>query len=317
MKKMIPMLVSAAIAMPMVALADGPTVYGKFNTALLMTDNGTTDDVRLANSNSRLGVKGSIDLDAGLKAVYQLEYGIDPDEKGSDLGGHAAGVKDNGNSGIFTQRNGYVGISGGFGTILGGSHDTPLKMAQGKVDLFNDLPNADMTAVVNGEIRGQDVVAYISPDFSGLKVIAASQAPDSGDAKGGTSVSVSYSADNLYVALAMDSELGTLDETRVAATYTMGGLQLGALFNQSEKSDGSTDSESGMLLSAGYTMDKFTYKLQLVQGDEQTAGEEMVAVGVDYALGGKSALFAYYSSIDCDACADATTTLAAGLSVSF
>lgn len=289
MKKMIPMLVSAAIAMPMVAMADGPTVYGKINAALISDDNGSTEDVNVSDNFSRIGVKGAVDLDAGLKAVYQLEYGTDPSEVGTT---------------VFSRRNSFVGVQGGFGTILTGSHDTPLKMAQGKVDLFNDLVGADILNVVNGEIRGPDVVAYLSPDFSGLKVIAAATVPEKNDpvlSEGGYSASVSYSMDNLFVALAMDSEILGLDQTRVAATYTMGGLQLGALFNQSEPSNGSADSESGMVLSAGYTMDKLTYKLQLAQSDEQSKGEEQIALGVDYKLGDKTKAYVYYSGIEDDA----------------
>ncbi len=290
MKKMIPMLVSAAVAMPMVAMADGPTVYGKINAAIVSDDNGSSEDVYVADNASRLGVKGAVDLDGGLKAVYQLEYGTDPSE--------TKGVES------FTRRNSFVGVQGGFGTILTGSHDTPLKMAQGKVDLFNDLVGADITNVVNGEIRGNDVVAYLSPDFSGLKVIVAATAPVKNDpvlSEGGYSASVSYGQDNLFVALAMDSEIAGWDQTRVAATYTMGGLQLGALYNQSELSDGSTDSESGMVLSAGYTMDKLTYKLQLAQSDEQSEGEEQIALGVDYKLGDKTKAYVYYSGIEDDA----------------
>ena len=58
-----------------------------------------------------------------------------------------------GNKLDLTQRNRFVGIkSQQFGTVKFGKYDTYLKLAQGKIDLFNDFA-ADMEFTIAGENR--------------------------------------------------------------------------------------------------------------------------------------------------------------------
>ena len=54
------------------------------------------------------------------------------------------------------------GIKGSFGTVWAGKHDTPTKLAQGKIDLFNDL-EGDIKNTFEGENRVSNIVAYSSP----------------------------------------------------------------------------------------------------------------------------------------------------------
>ena len=166
-KNLIALAVASAIAAP-VAFADAPVVYGQVNMALQQTsakiagtsvdnDGTSVDDVA-----SRLGIKGSEDLGNGLKAVYKMEFSVPV-----------------GSSSTIGNRNQYVGLAGGFGTVLMGRHDTPTKMIQG-ADLFNDGV-ADNGAMAGGlgafgkgmENRVNNVLAYVSPSFSGVKLIAA------------------------------------------------------------------------------------------------------------------------------------------------
>ena len=124
-KNLLAIAVGAAVVMPGLALADGPTVYGKVNVSLENAefDNGvdSSEDAWELNSNaSRLGVKGDFDLDvAGLKAIYQAEFEISVDD--GDKGGET-----------FSQRNIFGGLKGSFGTLKAGKFDTPTKKAQGK-----------------------------------------------------------------------------------------------------------------------------------------------------------------------------------------
>jgi len=108
---------------------------------------------------NRLGVKGSEDLGGGLKAIYQIEIGINPNDTNNNLVNGAD---------TFYYRNTFVGLAGGWGTALMGRHDTPLKISTGKLDLFADTL-ADMNATVGfQDLRVDNVVAYISPSFSGF-----------------------------------------------------------------------------------------------------------------------------------------------------
>jgi predicted porin len=112
---------------------------------------------------NRLGVKGSEDLGNGLKAIYQIELGLNFDTNND--------VNQNGDD--ITYRNTFVGLAGDWGTFLMGRHDSPMKISTGKLDLF-----ADTMADFNGTIGFEDnrfdqVVAYISPNWSGLQFAGA------------------------------------------------------------------------------------------------------------------------------------------------
>ena len=71
-------------------------------------------------------------------------------------------------------RNTFIGLKGDWGTVLLGKHDTPLKLVGRAVDLFGDTM-ADSRNVMGGgsDTRANNVVAYISPSFSGFSFAAA------------------------------------------------------------------------------------------------------------------------------------------------
>ena len=156
-RSLLALAVSTSIIGPTVALADGPKVYGRMDVSLdnVSIDNGT-DATNDSGSNwavtshaSRFGVKGSAELLNNLDAVYKIEWEVDAEGDGETL----------------KQRNRYVGLKGGFGTVLLGQMDTPLKKAQGKIDLFSDHA-ADIKNVVEGELRAKNVIAYSTPKIA-------------------------------------------------------------------------------------------------------------------------------------------------------
>jgi predicted porin len=142
--------------------------------------NGQGDYMQGAKRANRVGVKGSEDLGNGLKAIYQIEFGV-----------NLAAADDNipsGNNGGVSMRNSFAGLAGGFGTFLVGRHDTPLKISTGKLDLF-----ADTMADYNGTVGFQDLrvdngIAYISPSFSGFSFAAALVAPGGATAGSGLNI---------------------------------------------------------------------------------------------------------------------------------
>ena len=166
MKKVLSLAIAAALVAPAAAMADA-TLYGKAHMVIQNTnidDGATDDDVWSVDSiDSRVGIKGSEDLGDGLKAVYQYEFKIKHDS-GDGLG----------------DRNQFVGLAGGFGTVLLGRHDTPLKMAQGKFDQFGDVAG-DIKSVMPGEDRVDNVIAYVSPAMGGLTFLGALVAGEEGD----------------------------------------------------------------------------------------------------------------------------------------
>ena len=134
--------------------------------------------LRGAGPSNRVGVKGSEDLGNGLKAIYQLEFGVNFGDNNIPSG----------SNGGVSIRNSFVGLAGSWGTILAGRHDTPLKISTGKLDLFADTM-ADYNGTVGfDDIRADNAVGYISPSFSGFSFAGAIVSSGGGTAGQGNNI---------------------------------------------------------------------------------------------------------------------------------
>ena len=122
-RKMLPVVIGAILTGGTLTANADVTLFGHIDTSVDATDvDGGSDDVNLNCTTCSVGFKGSEDLGNGLKGIYQLEFAVDPAEDSMSWGG----------------RNQFVGLAGGFGTVLFGRHDTPLKISTGKLDMFAD-----------------------------------------------------------------------------------------------------------------------------------------------------------------------------------
>ncbi|WP_416243829.1 porin [Azospira sp. APE16] len=213
------------IALAVAALASGAAfaqsnvqVYGVADFGLAVNGsalNGTTTgqntrfDSGIA-SGSRLGFKGTEDLGNGLKALFNFEMGLTLDD-GASAQGRTFG------------RQSYVGLTGGFGTVIGGRIYTPHYSLMAQIDPFgvgtagranNLFASSRIAAGLYDPIRVNNTVAYVSPSFSGLSVTAAY----------GTN-----SLDN------QESAANTSNQNRlfaIAPTYTNGPLTVGLNYHQ-------------------------------------------------------------------------------------
>ena len=293
-------LLSAAVAstlsMASYGFADGPidsTIYGKVNVSVVNADNGSADQWKLNSNASRLGVKGKTEIADGLYAVYKAEFEIavdDGDTKGQ----------------TFSQRNIMAGIRGGFGTVWAGKHDSPTKLAQNKIDLFNDL-EGDIKNTFEGENRVSNIVAYTSPNINGFATTVAMMPGEGADLDGdgnddtgltdGISYSVSYTKDNLYIAVAGDQDVDSQDLMRIVAQYKIDALKLGVMYQQNEDNLGTKD-ESGFFVSAAYKLDsKTTLKAQYgsIEDDADGDKEDTMSLGADYKLAKGTKLYVFYT----------------------
>ncbi|MDX1347178.1 MAG: porin [Thiomicrorhabdus chilensis] len=304
-KNVIALAIASAIAAP-VAMADAPTVYGQVNMALEQVDvkdNDAASGTEVNSRASRVGVKGSEDLGNGLKAIYKFEFEVQIDE-GSTL----------------KNRNQYVGLAGGFGTVLMGRHDTPTKMIQAK-DLFNDASLADNKPMAGGlgafgkgmENRVSNVLAYVSPEFSGVKLIAAA-VPSEGTTTGDESslsdlysVALTYGSTKkgLYLAAGMDqaSEEYAADANhmRLVAQYKTGGLVANAMYQDfgGDAIEDTVQGGSNVQANLGYKMGNIMPKVKFSSVDRD-AGEDSsnYAVGLNYSFGKKTTGYVEYASIE-------------------
>ena len=292
--------------------AEGPIdgkVYGKINANFQNTDTSAGDAWELSSNASRLGFKGKTNLSEHLDAIYQVEYEIFVDD--GDKSGRTV-----------TQRNTYLGFSGGFGSIMAGKHDTPFKLAQGKIDLFNDL-YGDIKNLVHGENRIDNVVMYVSPEMSGFSGNLAFAPGENAGVSGedgpadAISGSLGYKSGDLSVRLAFDSDVGGKDSTRLAAAYKLDNVKLGLLWQETENSDGTGSSEDGVVASAAFGFGANTIKVQYGASDMKVMGGKQASVGVDHKLSKNAKLYAFYTDFSADAAADESSAAGVGAELKF
>ncbi|MDG2035294.1 MAG: porin [Pseudomonadales bacterium] len=293
-QKILSLAIIAASLNATSVLAGDPKVYGKANISLNQTDSGSTDTWKLNSNASRFGIKGSFDATDSIKAIYKFEYETFIDD----------GDDGKGNNSEFKQRNIYAGFQGNFGTIVAGNHDTPTKLAQGKIDRFNDLVLGDIKNVIQGENRASNIIMYTTPKMNGLSATVAfvPSEDDNGDISDGISATITYKADAYSLTVAhddgetIDSSVESL--TRLVGEYKGDGFKLGALYQVAD--EGSND-EDGYVLSGEYKLSNgLILKGQYAQSDDESTEITQTAVGVDYKLGKKSKIFSYYTNIEND-----------------
>lgn len=309
MKIQLPILAaSISLAVAGMAHAEGPIdgkVYGKVNLTLQSSDEGTDSRVtELVSNASRLGFKGKTSLNDDLDVIYKLEYEVsidDGDNKGQ----------------TFTQRNSYAGLKGGFGTVIAGIHDTPTKLAQDKVDLFNDY-EGDIKNVFRGENRVSNTIMYTTPDMSGLSADIALIASEDDNEDDAYSFAVKFKQDNIYAALAydLDVEGEQTSNLRLVTKFSLEDLTLGLMWNKFED-DAADFDEDGFMLSAAYKMGSNTFKIQHASSDIKKAGGEQTSLGMDHKLAKNTKLFGFYTMSDEDAADKDKNWLAVGIEHKF
>ena len=271
---------TAMLATAPFAAANGPIdgkLYGKVNVSVVNSDSGSEDTWKLNSNASRIGLKGSTQVSEGLTGFYKTEFQVDVDGDGD----------------VFKQRNIYAGVKGSFGSVLAGKNDTPTKLAQKKIDLFNDL-EGDIKKTFAGENRMSNIVAYTTPkygNFSATYAVMPSEAVNGGlsDAK---SYSVNYSKGDLYVAVAGDSNVKGADLVRVVSQYKVDAWQLGLMYQENDTTD-----ESGYFASAAYKIDNITYKAQYGSNENDTDGSDKttLSLGADFKLAKNTKSFVFFT----------------------
>ncbi len=150
---------------------DGKNAGSNIPGANTATPNSSSQLNGGQQSGNRLGFKGTEDLGNGLKAVFLLEQGFMLDTGAQQTSGSQ-----------FT-RQAYMGLSGNFGTAVGGRLYTPHytfvsgldPFGAGTVGRYNNVYSSQRTNLVTSggtvnltdPVRVDNAVAYISPTFLG------------------------------------------------------------------------------------------------------------------------------------------------------
>jgi len=231
-------------------VADGTFEIAKASGA---TGNGADRNsfTRFNSNSSLIGFKGAEDLGNGLKAVFQFENGINIDAGG--WGG---------------TRDTFVGLSGNWGTVVGGNLTGPTRALGSAIDMnagatgpgaYSSLVGKPLGGTGAGALdtRLPNTVAYVSPNFSGFTAVIGYM---SGENKTNdlqidalkanlkaVDAGLTYANGPVMVGLTYaDVEFGTKDaasaatvnswkNTRLAGTYTFnGGHKIGALYDHAK-----------------------------------------------------------------------------------
>ena len=282
---------AAMLATAPFAAANGPIdgkLYGKINVSIVNSD-GSEDTWKLNSNASRIGLKGSTQVSEGLTVFYKTEFEIAVDDGSFDNKTTAPDT----DKATLKQRNIFAGVKGSFGSVLAGKNDTPTKLAQKKIDLFNDL-EGDIKKTFAGENRMSNIVAYTTPkygNFSATYAVMPSEA-DNGGLSDAKSYSVNYSKGDLYIAVAGDSNVKGADLLRVVSQYKVDAWQLGLMYQEND-----TTNESGYFASAAYKIDNITYKAQYGSNENDTDGSDKttLSLGADFKLAKNTKSFVFFT----------------------
>jgi predicted porin len=332
-KQLFAAAVAVAIAAPMAASAD-VTVYGQLHYSVdsIDYDNNTSgtipgtgidsldagfDGQGVNSHNSRFGIKGSEDLGNGLSAVFQMEFSI----SGDDLGG------------IQNDRNTYVALAGSWGVAGIGQVDTPFKSSTASLELFSEQVG-DNNALYFDDIRVQDAVFYMSPNWNGFSFVGGIVMPSTSTDSDGIeaySIAGTYSNGPFFASLAYEDVSGELvddlyaavtnnssdyDKWRLGLGYTANGFHVGFIYEDREI-DGLEDmgltgmDEDGdsWQLSGSYTAGNNTFKIAYGQADgavNSTAktftvdDADMWSIGIDHKLSNRTKVYATYADYSDD-----------------
>lgn len=223
-------LAAAAAGLPLPSVAQSSvTIYGLMDL-YLQYGKGTTRQTQLQSggmNGSRLGFRGTEDLGGGLRALFQLEMGLNADAGTSGQGGATFG------------RQSYVGLqSTQWGQLNLGRQYTPLFTAVDAFDPFGTgLGSAVQSNIVSTVPRANNAVLYKSPSlagFSGQAMVALGENANAGQKSFGNlyAVSAQYSAGPFSAAVVSQQQKRTAvtgRDTRwllAGASYDFGVLKV-------------------------------------------------------------------------------------------
>ena len=292
------------------------TVYGRLDASVGSAKVGAPGaalraNTQMFNSNmtsSRLGFRGTEDLGGGLKAIFGLESNIAVDApSATTLGDRAA----------------FVGLSGGFGTIKLGRHDTSFDdirdlMVSSNVwdsGVFATTESTVGTGGYNGVgnlgdygDRANNQVRYESPSFGGFSAgfsygFDEQVAPAKRDV---TAFNLRYKAGNLDVGYAYQENANEVAATNrefntVAAAYNFGAFRVSGGWNQAKnkanlKADTYTVGVNVPVNALDFSLGYSTGKSK--QNGATTEKGSAFSAGMTYALSKRTKAYAAITSGD-------------------
>jgi predicted porin len=329
-KTLVSLAVMAGMAASSAALAGDATVYGNVHISINQWDDkvvntgGKEDNFFMSSNTSSIGVKGSEDLGDGLKALFKLEWQVAVDE-GGDSSGHG-----------LTDRDQWVGLKGGMGTVKFGTMSSNYKQMGGKVDPFYRT-NVEGRGALNmqsprlhggqGDDRGRmnNAIQYSSPKMGGMQVVLnvgmsgdadTTANPDDDETIG---IGFRYQTKNImaYVDMIEPGFQGTNSEsaTKIGGKYTAKNWSIGGQMEQTEDfvTGGAGGGGDYMMIAGTFSFDK-NNTVALTAGNMDEVSDSF-ALGYMHKMSKQTSVYAAYGDVSEDTAGSCAAASAAPASV--
>ncbi|WP_137921517.1 porin [Hydrogenophaga sp. 2FB] len=292
------------------------TLYGRIDSSIGSNKvNGVSSTQMFSGnlSSTRWGLRGSEDLGGGLKAIFGLEQGFD-----SSDGTQAAGSA--------FDRQSIVGLSGGFGTVKLGRHDTSFDDIR-DIAVSSNLWDSEFTptkiaytaGVADYSSRASNQIRYESPSFGGFTFGVGYGLDEAADPvkRDVLSYNLRYRAGNLDVGVGRqeqkhESVPGTDREyTAISGAYNFGVARLSAGFNRAENGANLRDNE--LSVGVNVPLGAFEVSVGYARSKSEAAGVTTAkgsafGLGATYALSKRTRLYGAYLDGDVENGAGVTVT---------
>lgn len=296
---------AVALGCVMSATASAAEIYGKMHMSIDSSKDGVADSKTSISSNSsRIGFKGEHDTGGVMTVVWQIELGMDPDiaKYGSSF------------------RNTYAGFKTSHGTMVFGHHDTPYKSLGVAWNVFDDSVGGQR-AMLGASSQDQNQLnqraknaALYTHTFAGVAV-QAMYATDAEDTSGGSvdapdemySVSAAtkvagLSLSGAYVNWDSRDGIDSLNGTRVAASYDLGDVELGVIYEVTDTTDSASKQWNRNVMGANavYNRGARSFRIQYLQASSSDlAGDDSaskLSVGVFQELDKQTSVYLAYGA---------------------
>jgi predicted porin len=294
------------------------TLYGTADAALVRDDNGSITVNKMSSgqlSGGKWGLKGAEDLGDGLKAIFTLEAGYSIDTGASG----ASTTRPN----DFFNRQSFVGLAGGFGTVKFGRQKNPVYANAATWDTFGNSQavNTDPLFSYNG-VRTDNLIAYnfAANGFYGELQYGLGEVPGNSSASRTVAGWVGYKSGPFDVVLTNQdiknaTDTATTKMTLIGGNYDFGMAKLFAAYAV-EKTDGATvtrdqkDMHIGALIPVG-SAGKVEVAYNSKKDDlNANANAHQVGIGYLYSLSKRTTLHTSYGQLSNDSNAKYLVTTA-------
>jgi predicted porin len=238
-----------------------------------------------------------------MKAIYQFELPFSADS----------------NAGLSNTRSSWVGVSGAFGAVKLGKHDSPVKSLGRSIDPFNERIGDSRTVYLNGATVASEgsfannSVVYDAPKLGPVSISALySSSEASGSGLHG--IGVTWSSGPFMVGIAQggthsnDSGGTSANEEiiRIAGRMTFGMVTINLLYDMQDATGNTKDADRDVmgggvsLKIPGNNSVHFQYYTADELDNSANTGGSNMALAFEHAMSKNTAVYVAYASSDND-----------------